>query len=130
MPQSILIVDDERDANEALKMFLEMRGFSVRCATSGQEGVDAVKEAQPDLVLLDLAMPFMDGWKTLKSMREVSPDLRVSILTGSVPDSDLEEQAKQKGAIGFITKPIQVQGLPAQIKALLSVQPGGFLSCL
>ena len=130
MPQSILIVDDERDANEALKMFLEMRGFSVRVAASGQEGVDAVKEAQPDLVLLDLAMPFMDGWKTLKSMREVSPDLRVSILTGSVPDSDLEEQAKQKGAIGFITKPIQVQGLPAQIKALLSVQPGGFLSCL
>ncbi len=119
MSYSVLIVDDERDATDALKMYLDLRGFTVRSAYSGQGGIDLVKEAKPDLVLLDLAMPGKDGWQALREMRGLAPDLRVVILTGSVPDRGLEEQAKQEGAIGIITKPIQISELAPKIRSFI-----------
>ena len=119
MPYSILIVDDERDANEALKMFLEMRDFNVRLSFSGQEGIAAVRQAVPDLVLLDLQMPGIDGWETLKQMLQIAPGVRVVILTGSLPDRDLEQLALQEGAIGVITKPVEVNDLIPRIKGFL-----------
>ena len=119
MAYSVLIVDDERDAIDAMKMYLDLQGFDVRLAYSGSEGVNAAKEAKPDLVLLDLAMPGMDGWQALKLMKESAPDLRVVILTGSVPDRNLEEQVKQEGAIGIITKPIQIDELVPKIQSFI-----------
>src|SRR3989338_3013291 len=109
MANSLLIVDDERDTSESLKMFLEMKGFTVRIAFSGQEGVAAVREAVPDLIMLDLQMPGgMDGWQTLKQMKQVASSVHVVIVTGSTPDRGLEQLAVQEGAIGIITKPISV----------------------
>ena len=119
MVYSVLIVDDERDAVDALKMYLDLQGFDVRLAYSGEEGVNAAQEAQPDLVLLDLAMPGMDGWQALKRMKELAPDLRVVIVTGSVPDRNLEEQVKQEGAIGIITKPIQIDQLAPTLRSFI-----------
>jgi CheY-like chemotaxis protein len=119
MSYSVLIVDDERDATDALKMYLDLQGFTVRSAYSGQGGIDLVKEAKPDLVLLDLAMPGKDGWQALKEMRGLVPDLRVVILTGSVPDRGLEEQAKREGAVGIITKPIPVAELSPKIRSFI-----------
>ena len=119
MAYSLLIVDDERDAVDAMKMYLDLHGFDVRLAYSGLEGVNAAKEAKPDLVLLDLAMPGMDGWQALKLMKESAPDLRVVILTGSVPDLNLEEQVKQEGAIGILTKPIQIGELAPKIRSFI-----------
>ena len=117
---SLLLVDDEKDVNEALKMYLEMHGFTVRTVFSGQEGLAAVKEAKPDLVMLDLQMTGMDGWQTLLKMREIAPDIHVAILTGSVSDRDLEEKAKTSGVLGFITKPIQLDDLVPKIKGFLA----------
>ena len=117
---SLLLVDDEKDVNEALKMYLEMQGFTVRTALSGQEGLAAVKEAKPDLVMLDLQMPGMDGWQTLQQMRAAVPDLRVAILTGSLPSKEMEERARQGGALGFIHKPIQLDELVPKIKGFLT----------
>ncbi len=119
MSYSVLIVDDERDAVDAMKMYLDLQGFNVRVAYSGQDGVNAATEARPDLVLLDLAMPGMDGWQALKRMKQSAPDLRVVILTGSVPDRNLEEQVKQEGAIGILTKPIQVTELVPKIRSFI-----------
>ncbi len=119
MSDSLLIVDDERDTVDALKLFLEMKGFAVRIAYSGQEGVSAVQEAVPDLVLLDLQMPFMDGWQTLKQMRQIAPNIRVAIVTGSVPDRTIEQRAMQEGAIGIATKPIQIDDLVPKIQEFL-----------
>lgn len=116
----LLLVDDEKDATEALQMFLELRGFEVRLAFSGEKGIEAVREKAPDLVLLDLQMPGMNGWQALQQMRQIAPDLRVVILTGSVPDRELEEKAQQGGALGFITKPIQLEELAPQIQSFLS----------
>lgn len=116
---SLLIVDDERDAVDAMKMYLDLQGFDVRLAYSGSEGVNAAKEAKPDLVLLDLAMPGMDGWQALKLMKESAPDLRVVIVTGSVPDRNLEEQVKQEGAIGILIKPIRISELAPKIRSFI-----------
>ena len=119
MIYSVLIVDDERDAVDAMKTYLDLQGFNVRLAYSGEEGVNAAKEAKPDLVLLDLAMPGMDGWQALKLMKEAAPDLRVVIVTGSVPDRNLEEQVKQEGAIGIIAKPIQIDQLAPTLRSFI-----------
>ena len=116
---SLLIVDDERDAVDAMKMYLDLQGFDVRFAYSGSEGVNAAKEDKPDLVLLDLAMPGMDGWQALKLMKESAPDLRVVIVTGSVPDRNLEEQVKQEGAIGILIKPIKIGELASKIRSFI-----------
>lgn len=116
---SLLLVDDEKDAIEAMQMYLEMNGYTVRLALSGQEGVEAVKAAVPDLVLLDLQMTGIDGWETLKQMRGIAPNIQVVILTGSVPDRELEEKAASGGALGFITKPIQLDDLVPQIRGFL-----------
>ncbi len=116
---SLLLVDDEQEASEALKMYLELKGFTVRLALSGREGVAAVKEAVPDLVLLDLQMTGIDGWETLRQMRGIAPNVRVVILTGSVPDRELEEKAVSGGALGFITKPIRLDDLVPQIQGFL-----------
>ena len=116
---SLLIVDDERDAVDAMKMYLDLQGFNVRLAYSGSEGVNAAKEAKPDLVLLDLTMPGMDGWQALKLMKESAPDLRVVIVTGSVPDRNLEEQVKQEGAIGILIKPIKIGELASKIRSFI-----------
>lgn len=120
MTISLLLVDDERDTSESLKMFLDLKGFAVRLAFSGQEGVDAVREAVPDLVLLDLQMPGgMDGWQALKQMKQLAPNVRVAIVTGSVPDRGLEQLALQEGAIGIVTKPIRIDDLVPKIHELM-----------
>ena len=119
MPNSLLIVDDEHDTVDALKLFLEMKGFTVRAVYSGQEGISAVQQAVPNLVLLDLQMPFMDGWQTLKQMRQVAPDIRVAIVTGSMPDRAIEQLALKEGAVGIVTKPIQIDDLVPKIRAFL-----------
>ncbi len=120
MAHSLLIVDDERDTSESLRMFLETKGFTVRIAFSGQEGVAAVREAVPDLVMLDLQMPgVLDGWQTLKQMRQIASSIRVVIVTGSTPDRGLEDLAVQEGAIGIITKPISIGELVPRIHAFL-----------
>ena len=120
MADSLLIVDDEKDTSESLKMFLDMKGFTVRIAFSGQEGIAAVRAAVPDLVMLDLQMPGgLDGWQTLKQMKQIASGIRVVIVTGSTPDRGLEELAVQEGAIGIITKPISVDALVPKLQEFL-----------
>jgi len=122
MADSLLIVDDEKDTSESLKMFLDMKGFAVRIAFSGQEGITAVREAVPDLVMLDLQMPGgLDGWQTLKQMKQIASGIRVVIVTGSTPDRGLEQLAIQEGAIGIITKPIDLDDLKLKIVRTLSL---------
>ncbi len=109
---SLLIVDDEVEACESLKFFLEMKDWKVRTAHDGLSGINAVREFVPDLVLLDIQFKGgMDGWGALKEMKKITPYIKVLILTGSVQEAGLEQQVKESGALGLITKPIPIDTL-------------------
>lgn len=116
---TLLLVDDEQEATEALQMVLELRGFTVRRAASGTEAVAAVLHAVPDLLLLDLQLPDMTGWDVLRRLRQQIPAIKAVIVTGSSVDRDLERQALETGALGVLLKPMPVEELVAAIHRFL-----------
>jgi len=111
----ILIVDDEVDFVEALSARLEARGLTVRTAESGREAVDQVKARRFDAIILDLAMPGMDGIETLQAMREMQPELQVILLTGH---GTLQQsvEAMKLGAMDFLEKPVELDVLMSKIR--------------
>ncbi len=107
---SVLIVDDERDITSALGMFFERGGHQVMRAHTGQEGIEWVERARPDLVLLDLRLPDMTGFDVLERVRAHRP---VVIMITGHGDVSLAVQAMQAGAESFLTKPIELAHLGA-----------------
>jgi two-component system KDP operon response regulator KdpE len=114
----ILAIDDNPKLIEMLRLCLERQGYQVIAAYSGSEGLRKFKDNHPDLVILDIMMPEMDGWETCRSLREMSPDVPILILTV------LKEKANvvkglALGADGFVAKPFRPGELVARIQALL-----------
>ncbi len=116
-PRLILIVDDDPHVVQFVRMHLEREGYQVIEACSGLEALDRVREALPDLVLLDVMMPEMDGFETLKLLREVS-DVPVIMLTVKADRSD-RIRGLELGADDYMTKPFSPQELSRRIKAVL-----------
>jgi DNA-binding NarL/FixJ family response regulator len=87
-------------------------------ACNGQECLDEVVAADPDVVLLDINMPVMDGWEALPQLRDAAPDAHVVVLS-TAPERDARERALRLGAAGYIEKPISVFDLPDAIRASL-----------
>src|SRR3982751_806791 len=105
MPKSrILIIDDEAAIRESLKMTLEYEGYEVIGAATGQEGLVLVEREAPDLVLLDVKMPGMDGLEVLDRLRAMNETLPVVVVSGHGTISTAVEATK-KGAFDFIEKP-------------------------
>lgn len=100
----ILIADDEKGLCEYLKEFFAPRGYDVFIATSGEAALAAVKKEMPELVLLDINMPEIDGLEVLRQIKSTSPQTKVIMITVS-DDTDTIEKAKVLGANWFITKP-------------------------
>ncbi len=127
---NILIVDDERPIRRILSVLLEERRHRITEAGSGEEAVAALPEAKPDLVLLDLRLPGMDGLETLKRLRTLNPRLDVVMMTAHGTISSAVE-AMRRGAFDYITKPFdndellmivdrafEVRRLSAEVEAL------------
>jgi DNA-binding response OmpR family regulator len=113
----ILVVDDDADIRGLLKELLDRRGFAVTEARDGQEALRAFYDERPDLVMLDIQMPVLDGWKTLERIRELS-DVPVVMLTAR--SSELEKtRGLRSGADDYVTKPFGRQELLARVDALL-----------
>ena len=118
----VLLVDDDPKVRELVRINLEFEGYTVREAGDATEGLAAIDEAKPDLVLLDVMMPHVDGWEMLRRMQE-----RYGV--GSIPvvmfsgkaDQQSEEQATSRGAQGFVGKPFDLQQLIDQTKAIAPV---------
>ena len=119
-PRTILIVDDDPRLREFVRVNLEMEGYTVREAASAEEGMAAIEEAKPDLILLDVMMPHIDGWEMLRRVQERHGigSIPVIMFSGKVEEKDLEG-AQQRGASGFIGKPFNPQQLIESTKQLL-----------
>jgi DNA-binding NtrC family response regulator len=110
MSVKILLVDDEKDFTEVLSERMETRGFSVEIADSGPVAIEKVKERAYDAIILDLAMPEMDGIDVLKILLKENPDLQIIFLTGH---ATLEKgiEAVKLGAVDFMEKPVDIDTL-------------------
>lgn len=112
----VLLVDDEVNFLEALAERMRMRGLEVTCAKSGKEALTAVEGAAFDAVVLDLAMPGLDGLETLRRLRQMQPELQVMILSGRATVQTAVE-ATRLGATDIFEKPTDVDTLVQRIRS-------------
>lgn len=117
--KKILVVDDEPRVCGMLKEFLETRGYAVISALSGHEALAAVQEERPDLILLDILMPGMNGLEALQRIREIDPTAGVIMLT-ALQDEGVAREAMQKEAYDYLTKPVDLPYLELTILAKLA----------
>ena len=106
----ILVVDDEIEIVRLLKDFLTSKGYEVYTALNGAEALTVVKEAKPDIVLLDIIMPGMGGIDTLKEIKKIDPTTAVIMVTALI-DEELANRAVKLGAFDYIIKPINIDYL-------------------
>jgi DNA-binding NtrC family response regulator len=114
-PERVLLVDDEVEFVEALAERMRARGLAVETATSGEEALEKARAATFDAVVLDLAMPGMDGLETLRRLLEGQPDLQVMLLTGQGTVRTAVE-ATRLGAVDVFEKPTDVVTLVGRIR--------------
>lgn len=118
MKNKVLVVDDDASFTELVNIVLTREGFEVLTASNGREALRTLFEAKPDLVLLDVIMPQMDGWQTCKYIREAS-DVPIIILSGHSRSEDDIIRGLDHGADEYILKPISNRELAARVKAML-----------
>lgn len=120
MPR-ILVVDDTDDIREVIAKLLQRKGFDVTTAAGGKQGVVQAASDQPDLILMDLNMPDMDGWQATRTIREEGITTPVIALTAHLV-TDEQVRAMESGFNGYQTKPLELDALLALIEALLSTR--------
>ncbi len=113
----ILVVDDEKNICELLRLYLEKEGYAVLMAHNGKDAVDIVKSDKPALVLLDIMMPVVDGWEACRQIRETS-SVPVIMLTAKGETFD-KVMGLELGADDYIVKPFDTKEVVARIKAVL-----------
>lgn len=106
----VLLVDDEKEFVESLSERLELRNLSPKIAYNGEQALETLKEGPPDVMVLDLRMPGIDGIDVLRKVRKDHPDVAVVILSGHGTDKDKKE-AMRLGASAYLKKPIDVDQL-------------------
>ena len=120
----ILVVDDESDLVSVLRFGLEIEGFEVIEAADGEEGLRLARERQPTLMLLDLMLPKMDGYKVCRSLKFDERYKRMPILILSARSGEQDRKlALEMGADAFISKPYDMKDLVAKIRARLGLPP-------
>ena len=117
---SIVLIEDDASLRETLKMHLSSEGYAVRAAADAAEGIRAILEEVPDLILTDISLPYMDGLELLDVLRrdETTSQVPVILLTGRV-DDDNYLKGMQLGAAYYLTKPVSREELLKTIRAAL-----------
>ena len=120
MPGTILVIDDEKDLIELVRYNLEKEGFDVIGAPDGKAGLEVAREHRPDLILLDLMMPGMDGLEVCRRLREDArtAGIPVILLTAKATEAD-RVVGLEMGADDYVTKPFSPRELVARVKARL-----------
>ena len=122
MAISVLIVEDDHNIAELLQMYLEKEGYAVTLAGDGGQGLAKFRTVQPDLVLLDVMMPVMDGWAVCRAIRSES-QTPVIMLTAK-GETDDKVSGLKAGADDYITKPFEMKEVLARIEAVLRRSSG------
>ena len=121
MASSILVVDDDPLIRKTLQLYLELAGHRVRLAGNGREAVAALSEAIPDVVILDIFMPEMDGFETLRQIRQPVGKARILAISGggSREHGHFLSMAAKLGADGVLKKPFTASRLMSAVETLL-----------
>ena len=121
----VLVVEDYQDAREMYAAYLQFSGYRVAEATNGLEAIEQANELMPDIILMDLALPKMDGWEATRrlKMAEKTRHIPIVALTGHALAGHAEG-ARQAGCDAFVTKPCLPDALVAEIKRMLSAKDG------
>ena len=115
--EKILVVDDDANICELLRLYLTKEGYQVTVANDGEEGLEKFNAVKPDMVLLDVMMPGMDGWQVLKAVRKSS---NIPIIMVTARDETFDKVlGLELGADDYITKPFDSKEMAARVKAVL-----------
>jgi len=116
----VLVVDDDPQVREVVRVNLEMEGYTVREAGNAEEGLAAVEDDAPDLILLDVMMPQVDGWEMLRRVQERhGPGSIPVIMFSGQLESTAKREAEERGAQGFVGKPFDLRALIDQTKQIV-----------
>lgn len=121
--KNLLIIDDEKDFVTLMKLRLEAAGFTVLTSHSGQQGVTVAQKKSPDLIILDIMMPIMDGFEVCKILRHTNDCRYTPIIMLTAKDTPKDREfGLNVGASVYLTKPFGVQKLIEQIRKLLGMK--------
>jgi DNA-binding response OmpR family regulator len=126
MPTKILVIDDDAAVTDLLSLLLKSQGFEVAATNNSSDGLAMIKENQPDLVVLDLMMPEIDGWEVCKAVRAFS-QVPIIILS-ALNDPSMIASVLDAGADDYLTKPTPSRVLVAHINRLLNRTTGALRS--
>ncbi|MFZ2412322.1 MAG: response regulator [Candidatus Methanoperedens sp.] len=119
--KKVLIVDDEPDTLELIKLVLESGGFETMLAANGMEALVQIERTKPDLVLLDIMMPDMDGWDVFRRIKEINPKIPIAILTAKAQNIDKLLGLHVLKADDYITKPFGKNELIGKVRKLIGM---------
>jgi CheY-like chemotaxis protein len=113
MGKIVLVVDDEPDLRESIRLVLESYGYSVREANHARDAERMIRSEPPDVILTDIYMPFGDGFELLTALRESGTEIPIVAMSGigQAGPVDVLEMARKLGAVGIIDKPFRVSNL-------------------
>ena len=120
----ILVIEDNEDLAFGLRNNLEIEGYGVELATDGRSGLSRAREFQPDLIVLDLMLPSLDGYRVLRELRQDGNTVPVVILTARTEEAD-KIRGFRLGADDYVTKPFGILELIARVEAVMRRSGGG-----
>lgn len=125
MPKTVLIVEDDADARSIYEEALTQRGYTVLMATHGAEGVHPARRHRPDLILMDIRMPVMDGWQAIQYLKADAAVSHIPIwgVSAYLSDDELENQPSWFQFDRLIPKPVDPTVLAAEIEAQIGRPP-------
>lgn len=126
MPIKILVIDDDAAVTDLLSLLLKSQGFDVTATNNSADGLNLIREKQPDMVVLDLMMPEMDGWEVCKTVRTFS-QVPIIILS-ALNDPSMIASVLDAGADDYLTKPTPSRVLVAHINRLVNRTTGALRS--
>lgn len=121
MPKKILVADDEEDVKMVVQLYLESKGYEILTAYDGLDAIDKAKNERPDLILLDIMMPIMDGFEVAKRLKnDPSTESIPIVMLSAASQTESKERALKAGAVDYVVKPFDPEQLEKTVSTILT----------